>query len=175
MPLVKRGRVVEDSYLRVPDDAPVPEGVPVIVPAARFLADADGLLRRNPRLGVLWPNGRKVAELSPWLDRLALVALTFPNFRDGRAYSQARQLRERYGFRGELRATGEILRDQFLFLIRAGFDALEVKKAADAAAFAEAVGRYSVFYQQSANGFAPVRRARVVAAGGERVATAMAR
>ena len=73
--------------------------------------------------------------------------MIFPNFRDGRAYSQARQLREHYGFRGEMRATGEVLRDQFLFLIRAGFDAFEVKKDTDAAAFASAVARYSVYYQ----------------------------
>ena len=177
MPLVKRGRVVEDTYLRVVDDAPIPDGVAVIVPAARFLADAAELTRRSAPTGLVWPNDRKVAELAPWLDRLALIALTFPNFRDGRAYTQARQLRERYGFRGELRATGEILRDQFLFLIRAGFNSLEVKKAADAAAYAEAVGRYSVFYQQSANGSAPVQRRRLsrAAAGGECVATELAR
>ena len=66
--------------------------------------------------GVLWPNDRDVAELAPYLDRLALVALAFPNFKDGRAYSQARILRERHRFRGELRATGQVLRDQFLFL-----------------------------------------------------------
>ena len=62
----------------------------------------------------------------------------FPSFKDGRAYSQARVLREQYGFRGELRATGNVLRDQFLFLLRAGFDAFEVVKDADAAVFAEA-------------------------------------
>jgi len=173
MPLVERGRVVEDPYLRVVDDAPIPDGAAVIVPAARFLADAVELTRRGAPTGLIWPNDRKVAELAPWLDRLALIALIFPNFRDGRAYTQARQLRERYGFRGELRATGEVLRDQFLFLIRAGFDSLEVKKAADAAAYAEAVGRYSVFYQQSANGSASVQRRRLLrsTAGGERIAT----
>ena len=172
MPLVKHGRVVEDPYLRVVDDAPIPDGAAVIVPAARFLADAAELTRRGAPTGLIWPNDRRVAEFTPWLDRLALIALTFPNFRDGRAYTQARQLRERYGFRGELRATGEILRDQFLFLVRAGFDSLEVKKAA-AAAFAEAVGRYSVFYQPSADGFAPAQRRRLLGstAGGERIAT----
>ncbi len=174
MPLVKRGRVVEDPYLRVVDDAPIRDDAAVIVPAARFLADAAELSRRSAPTGLIWPNDRKIAELAPWLDRLALIALTFPNFRDGRAYTQARQLRERYGFRGELRATGEILRDQFLFLTRAGFDSLEVKKAADAAAYAEAVGRYSVFYQQSANGLAPAQRRRLsrLAAGGEHIAPA---
>jgi uncharacterized protein (DUF934 family) len=159
MPLVKRGRIVADPYVRVVDD--VADDVVVILPAARFLAHAAELARRAAPTGVLWPNDRRVAELAPWLDRLALVALAFPSFRDGRAYSQARQLRERYGFRGELRATGDVLRDQFLFLIRAGFDSLEVKKDADAAAFAEAVGRYSVFYQPSTDGRASTARQRL--------------
>jgi uncharacterized protein (DUF934 family) len=162
MPLVKHGRMVADSYVRIVDDAPVADDVAVIVPAARFLADAAELAQRAAPTGVLWPNDRRIAELAPWLDRLALVALVFPSFRDGRAYSQARQLRERYGFRGELRATGDVLRDQFLFLIRAGFDALEVRKDADAAAFAEAVGRYSVFYQASADGRAATARQRLL-------------
>jgi uncharacterized protein (DUF934 family) len=152
MPLVKNGRIAEDRYVRVLDDAPLPDGVPVIVPAARLLADAAELARRESPVGVLWLNDRRVAELSPHLDWLALVALVFPKFKDGRAYSQARQLRERYGFRGELRATGEILRDQFLFLERAGFDSLEVNKVADAAAFEEASRRYSVFYQPTGDG-----------------------
>jgi uncharacterized protein (DUF934 family) len=161
MPLVKQGHIVEDRYVRVLDDAPIPDGVPAIVTADRFLADAAGLAARLAPVGVLWPNNRKVVELEPWLGRLALIALTFPKFRDGRAYSQARLLRERYGFRGELRATGEILRDQFLFLIRAGFDSLEVTKAADAEAFAAAVSTYSVFYQPSTDGRLAVRRRRV--------------
>jgi uncharacterized protein (DUF934 family) len=96
------------------------------------------------------------------------VALVFPNFRDGRAYSQARLLRERYGFRGELRATGEVLRDQFLFLVRAGFDAFEVKKDVDVAAFAAAVARYSVFYQPTADGRPSALRARLAQPAGVR-------
>jgi uncharacterized protein (DUF934 family) len=147
MPLIKNGRVVEDRFVRILDDAPIPDGVPVIVPAARFLADAEDILRRDAPTGVEWPNNRKVAELEPYLDRLAMVVLAFPNFKDGRGYSQARQLRERYRFAGELRAAGQILRDQFLFLVRAGFDALEVKKPADAEVFAATLARYSVFYQ----------------------------
>jgi uncharacterized protein (DUF934 family) len=147
MPLVKAGRVVEDRYVRWPDDAPVPNDVAVIVPAARLLAQSAELGRRHAATGVLWPNHRDVSELRPYLDRLALIALEFPTFRDGRAYSQARGLRERHGFAGELRATGQVLRDQFLFLVRAGFDTLEVVKDADAAAFANAISRYGVFYQ----------------------------
>jgi uncharacterized protein (DUF934 family) len=161
MLLVKNSHVVDDTYVRILDDAPIPDDVPVIVPATRFLADAAEIAGRSAPTGVLWPNNRKIAELAPWLDRLALVALVFPVFKDGRAYSQARQLRERYGFRGELRATGDVLRDQFLFLLRAGFDAFEVKKPADAPAFAASVARYTVFYQPSADGRASALRQRL--------------
>ena len=161
MPLVKAGRIVDDAYIRALDDAAIPDGVPVIVPARRFLADASELVARDAPLGVLWPNDRRVAELEPWLHDLSLIALIFPKFRDGRAYSQARLLRERYGFRGELRATGEVLRDQFQFLLRAGFDAFEVKKPADAEIFAQAAARFSVFYQPSADGRLPALRRRV--------------
>ena len=160
MPLVRAGQIIEDRFVRVLDDAPVPEGVAVILPAARLLADARDLVLRQAPTGVIWPNDRKVAELAAYLDWIAVVALVFPNFRDGRAYSQARLLRERYQFRGELRATGQVLRDQLLFLHRAGFDAFEVTKDADAAAFAEAVCRYSVFYQPTGDGRASTLTAR---------------
>ena len=152
MPLVKSGRVVEDQFVRIADDAPVPNGVAVIVTGARFLADAEALTQRVEAVGVLWPNNRPIAELAPYLNRIALVALVFPGFRDGRAYSQARILRERYGFGGELRATGQVLRDQFLFLLRSGFDSFEVTKETDVAAFAESIRRFDVFYQPTGDG-----------------------
>jgi len=161
MPLVENGKIVEDRYLRVDDAAPLPERTPVIVSAKRFFAEADALTRRDGSVGVLWPNDRRVAELQPWLGHLALVALHFPKFRDGRAYSQARLLREQYGYGGTLRATGDVLRDQFTFLVRAGFDSFEVKKPADARVFAESVERYSVFYQPTADGRVPALRKRV--------------
>jgi uncharacterized protein (DUF934 family) len=165
MPLVRSGKVVEDRFVRVADGEPVPEQGPVIVSADRFLADADEFAQRQDAVGVIWPNNRSVAELEPHLTRLALIALVFPAYKDGRAYSQARVLRERYGFRGELRATGQVLRDQFLFLIRAGFDAFEVAKSADAAAFEEAARRYSVFFQPTGDGRMTVARVRTGRAG----------
>ena len=161
MPLIRNAEQVEDRYRRILDDAPVPDEGGVIVPAARLLADALELLGRAGATGVIWPNDRDVAALAPFLDRLALVALVFPTFKDGRAYSQARTLRERYRFRGELRATGDVLRDQFLFLHRAGFDSFEVKKLEDAAAFCEALQRYNVFYQPAADGQVSALRRRL--------------
>jgi uncharacterized protein (DUF934 family) len=152
MPLVKNGKISGDAFVRVADDAELPIGGAVLISAARFLADADALSRRLGKTGVIWPNNRDVDDLVPYLDRLAAVALLFPTFRDGRAYSQARLLRERYNYRGELRATGQILRDQFVFMLRAGFDAFEVKKDSDAEAYVNTVKRYSVFYQPTGDG-----------------------
>jgi uncharacterized protein (DUF934 family) len=152
MPLVKNGKIVEDAFIHVPDGAELPGDGAVLVSATRFLDDPESLLLRSGKLGVIWPNNRDVDDLVPWLDRLAVVALVFPTFRDGRAYSQARLLRERHGYDGELRATGQVLRDQFVFMLRAGFDALEVKKEADAEAFAVTAKRYSVFYQPTGDG-----------------------
>ena len=160
MRLVKSGHVIEDSFVRVADDAPLPADRPVIVSGARYLAGAAEFAGRTAPIGVAWPNNRRVAELAPHLANLALVALEFPKFRDGRAYSQARQLRETHGFRGELRATGDVLRDQFIFMVRAGFDAFEVKKDKDVAAFASEIARHTVFYQPTGDGRLPAARAR---------------
>ena len=152
MPLVKNGKIATDIYTHVADGAEIPAAGAILVPAAHFLEDPEALLRRPGKVGVVWPNNRDIDELVPYLDRLAAVAVVFPSFRDGRAYSQARLLRERYRFQGELRATGQVLRDQFVFMLRAGFDALDVKKEKDADAFAETVKRYTVFYQPTGDG-----------------------
>jgi uncharacterized protein (DUF934 family) len=152
MPLVKTGKISTDAFVHVADDAELPDDGAVLISATRFLGDAETLSRRNGKTGVVWPNNRDLDDLVPYLDRLAMVALVFPSFRDGRAYSQARLLRERHGFKGELRATGQVLRDQFVFMLRAGFDAFEVKKESDAEAFTNTAKRYSVFYQPTGDG-----------------------
>ena len=152
MPLVKNGKIATDIFVHVPDGAELPGEGAVLVSATRLLEDPEALLRRPGKLGVIWPNNRDVDDLVPFLDRLATVALVFPTFRDGRAYSQARLLRERHGYDGELRATGQVLRDQFMFMLRAGFDALEARKQSDVEAFATTAKRYSVFYQPTGDG-----------------------
>lgn len=152
MPLVKGGEIVADRYVRVLDDAPIPADGAVLIPAERFIAAAPELTQRKAATGVIWPNNRDIDELAPYLDKLSVIALVFPKYQDGRAYSQARILRERYGFRGELRATGQVLRDQFVFMLRAGFDSFEVKKEADAKVFGAVAKRYSVFYQPTGDG-----------------------
>ena len=152
MPLVKNGAVTADAYVHVGDDLEIAVDGAALIPATRFLADPAALVARSSPTGVIWPNNRDLDDLVPYLDKLSVVALVFPTFRDGRAYSQARLLRERYGYTGELRATGQVLRDQFVLMLRAGFDAFEVKKDADAEAFAATVKRYTVFYQPTGDG-----------------------
>ena len=152
MPLVKNAKILSDLFVHVADGAELPGDGAVLISAARFLDDPETLCRRAGKLGVIWPNNRDVDDLVPYLDRIALIALVFPSFRDGRAYTQARLLRERHGYDGELRATGQVLRDQFVFMLRAGFDSFDVKKQADAEAFGEAARRYTVFYQPTGDG-----------------------
>ena len=122
------------------------------IPAAKRAAALDEVLHHATATEVIESALRVVGR-----EHLALV---FPAYKDGRAYSQARLLRERYRFRGELRATGQVLRDQFLFLVRAGFDSFEVLKSADALAFEEATRRYSVFFQPTGDGRMTVARVR---------------
>ena len=152
MQLIENGHPIEDRFTRVPAEEALPEGVPVLISADRFLGEAEALKSRQAPVGVIWPNNRPIGELEPYLGQISLVALVFPTFRDGRAYSQARLLRERYKFRAELRATGQVLRDQFVFMLRAGFDSFEVVKQADAEAFASTARRYTVFYQPTGDG-----------------------
>jgi uncharacterized protein (DUF934 family) len=152
MPLVKGGKIATDAFVHVADDAEIPGDGAILVSAVRFVENAGALSQRAGPTGVIWPNNRDLDDLVPHLANVAMVALVFPTFRDGRAYTQARLLRERHGFKGELRATGQVLRDQFVFMLRAGFDAFVVKKQSDAEAFATTVKHYSVFYQPTGDG-----------------------
>ena len=95
MPLVKGGKITADPYLHVADGAELPAEGAVLVSAARFLENPEALFARAGKVGVIWPNSRDIDDLMPYLERLGSVALVFPTFRDGRAYSQARLLRER--------------------------------------------------------------------------------
>ena len=126
MPLYKGGAFRDDPWLIIDDQAAVPDGKDVIVGKARFLTEIEALLARSGRLGVVLVAGGNLDGLVPYLGRLSLIELRIPKYSDGRFYSIARLLRDRHGFLGELRASGDVLRDQVLHLLRAGFDALDV-------------------------------------------------
>lgn len=121
--LIRDRQVVEDHWQTVATGEVAPATGDVIVPLATFLADTPALLGRQGRLGVLLQPGEDLAELVPYLPQLALVAINFPVFFDGRGLSSARELRERHGFRGEIRAVGDVQRDVLFGMYRCGFNA----------------------------------------------------
>jgi uncharacterized protein (DUF934 family) len=166
MPLLKDGRLVEDPWRVIDDASPLPASEPAIVSFARFQAERDALLARAAPLGVRLRNTDAADALAGVVDRLELIALEFPKFSDGRAYSQARTLRERLGYAGELRATGDVLIDQALFMRRCGFDAYEIADAARSPRFVAALETFSVFYQPAGDGRAPVAALRRFASAG---------
>lgn len=125
MALWKNGTFAEDAFRRVADDDTVGNSEAVIVSLERFRAERDELLARETPLGVLIAPGADWSDIAADLPRLAVVAADMPKFADGRAFSIGRLLRERDGFRGELRATGAFFLDQIPFLKRVGFDAFE--------------------------------------------------
>src|SRR5690606_21156520 len=110
----------------------------------------------NMPLGVLLHAWDRPEDIAGDLDRLSVVALDFPKYQDGRAYSSARILRERYGYKGEVRAVGNVLPDQFLFMHRCGFDAYGVADPAKAALWERMLGQIDVFYQPTGDGRKPI-------------------
>ena len=147
MPLIKGGRFVADPWRSLADDEAMPEAGRVIISRARWLKERDTLATAPGQLGLRLPNDIAVAKLAGDLDRFTLIVLNFPRFTDGRAYSQARLLRGRLGFTGELRAEGDVLRDQLLFMRRCGFDAFAVGERALFENWLHAFREIDVFYQ----------------------------
>jgi len=147
MPLIKEGVIAEERWRLLADDEPLPDEGPVLVSLERWQREENALLARAGLLGVRLKAGQHPEAIAAHVRRLVLVALEFPKFTDGRAFSYARLLRERYGYTGELRAVGQVLRDQLLFMHRCGFDAYEIARTDAAEVWRKALAEISVFYQ----------------------------
>jgi uncharacterized protein (DUF934 family) len=159
--ILRRREIVADDWMHLGEDAA--DGAPLIVPLAELRKDPDRWWQWSGRLGVRLAPVDRVEELEDELPRLDLVAVEFPTPVDGRGYSQARLLRERLGFRGELRAVGAGVRqDQVFLLARCGFDAIELADGEDADGARRALQRYDVAYQPGSPATA-IRRQRFFA------------
>lgn len=156
MPLVKRGEVIQDPWMTLSDDAAAPDTGPVIVSLQRWKREQNALISRQDPCGVRLKSDELAQEIANDVSRLALIAIEFPAFRDGRAYSTARILRERFGFKGELRAVGNVLQDQLLFMQRCGFDALDITDPHTAGNWTRAFSEFSVWYQPTGDGRIPI-------------------
>ena len=155
MPLFRESGIVEDPWQKLGEDAPVPADGMVLVSLARWREARAALLARRGPVGVALANTDAVEGLASDVSRLDLIALHFPKFSDGRAYSQARLLRGRLGYAGELRATGNVLQDQALFMLRCGFDAFESEQKGFCEALARARALFSVVYQPAEDSRTP--------------------
>ncbi len=161
MALIKQGRLVEDPWVAVDDIADLQgadlQGAdfqgndPLLVPFDLWRENRAALAGRDGPIGIRLAPGQSPEAIADEVERFDLIALPFAKFTDGRAYSHARLLRERYGYTGELRAVGEVLRDQFLFMHRCGFDAFEVADDRTADGWLAALTEISGAYQPTAD------------------------
>ncbi|HEY1384118.1 MAG TPA: DUF934 domain-containing protein, partial [Dongiaceae bacterium] len=126
MALLRHGALQPNSWRFVGDDAAIPVDEPVTVSLKRWQAECEILRGRNAPVGVRLKNDEQALALGEDVHRLSLIEVEFPKFTDGRAFSQARILRDKLGYRGELRGIGNILRDQYFYMTRCGIDSVEL-------------------------------------------------
>ncbi|HUH92887.1 MAG TPA: DUF934 domain-containing protein, partial [Casimicrobiaceae bacterium] len=161
--LIRSGAIVEDRWTLLRDAASLAEvpRSPAIVPLALWLAGREALRPRSD-VGVWLKPDDDADLLAPDCPALPLIAVDFPQFIDGRGYSIARILRERHGFAGELRAIGDVLRDQLYYLAQCGFDAFAVRGDRDLADALKGLADFSDGYQATWRRPVPLFRRRAI-------------
>jgi len=161
--IIKDNQVVPDTWELLPKDTTLDQLTntgDVIVPLAMWLEHSRALKARDGRLGV-WLDADEEAELiADDLDSFAVIALNFPVFSDGRNYSNARLLRDRYQYQGELRSIGDVLRDQLFFMRRCGFNAYALREDHDPHAALASLQDFSEVYQAATDQPLPLFRRR---------------
>jgi len=166
--LIKERRIVADSWrlLRREASGELPEVQSegrTIVPLALWVAHREDFLA-NPDFSGVWLDANEGPEaIAGDLARLSVIAVNFPKFGDGRGYSTARLLRERYGYTGELRAIGDVLHDHLHFMEQCGFDAFALREDQDIGEALRAFDDFSDAYQTSARRPVPLFRRRLAA------------
>ena len=162
MRVIKEDRIVEDNWTRIaaPEaGAELPAG-DLIVPFPYWKDNRQNLAGHAGRLAVCLNGDDRVEDVAQYLDEFSLIALEFPVFKDGRCYSHARLLRDRYGYEGDLRAVGDVLRDQLFYMRRCGISSFQVREDKDIEDALQAFKDFSVRYQTAADGAQPIYRLR---------------
>lgn len=154
MAIFSREGVLDDVWTHLEDEQPIPGGA-WTVSARRWLSDGD-VRNQGGTPGIRVQPDMDVEELAGHLDGVQLVVVHLPKFKDGRAFTQARLLRSRLGFQGEIRATGPVIPDQLQFLYRCGVDTIELPEGANLQTWQRAMSRFETFYQPGIRGSDPV-------------------
>lgn len=161
--IIKNNEVIDETWHFLPKDASF-DGISncddLIVPLALWREHGHALKARDGGLGVWLDSDEEAEEIGSDVQYFQVIALNFPAFTDGRSYSNARLLRDRYGYKGELRAVGDILRDQLFYLQRCGFDAFAIRADKDPYEALEGLKDFSVTYQASTDEPNPLFRRR---------------
>lgn len=163
MPLIKDGRFVADDWARPASGEEIPAGAKLLLPLDRLIEEGAALAEAGHSLGAEVSNDMDLAVLDAWVQRLQLVAVAFPKSSDGRGFSMAARLR-RHGYRGELRASGHLIADQYALAKGCGFDSVEISEDLAArqpeAHWAEADRSMSLAYQRGYGGVRNILSAR---------------
>lgn len=161
--IIKNGAVVAETWHLLPLDATL-DGISnsddLIVPLALWLESSHALKARDGGLGVWLQSHEQIEDIADDLGQFQVIALDFPAFTDGRHFSTARLLRERYNYTGEVRAIGDVLRDQIFFMHRCGFDAFAVRADRDPHDALKGLSDFSVTYQAAVDEPQPLFRRR---------------
>lgn len=165
--IIKNGQIVDDNWqilklaegeeaasVALPDES-------TLLPLAIWQARKEEILGRGQPVGIWLDSAEGPEAIAADLGHFTVIALNFPKFADGRAYSTARLLRERYGYQGELRAIGDVLHDQLFFMKRCGFDAYAVRADKDIQAALAGLNDFSETYQTAIDQPQPLFRRRV--------------
>ena len=170
--IIKNGQIVDDAWLvlklseeQAPESVALPD-TPTLLPLAVWLAHKDEILARKQPVGIWLESNEGPESIANDLKHFTIIGVNFPKFADGRGYSTARLLRERYAYRGEIRAIGDVLRDQLQNLRRCGFDAFAVREGRDLEDALRGFADFSEHYQTAVTEPQPLFRRRADA--GER-------
>ena len=160
MVLLKNGTVETDLYTDVSAEDMLPETGAITVSLTQWQEHRDALIQRSDSLGIVLRSDEKPESIANDLSHFNVIALEFPAFSDGRAYSYARLLRDRYGYAGELRAVGDVLLEKLHFMHRVGFNSFDVQSKDAAKAWEIAAADISVWYQATGDGRTPILKLR---------------
>jgi uncharacterized protein (DUF934 family) len=152
MPLLRDGIVSENIYTDVSATESLPNEGALLISLEQWHEHRNALTGRNDPLGIILRSDEKPEVIATDLHEFDVVALDFPAFGDGRAYSYARLLRDRYNYTGELRAIGDVLLEQLHFMHRVGFNAFDVADDNAIQAWKTAAADIHVWYQPTGDG-----------------------
>lgn len=157
--IIKQGTLIENEWTSIGAEDQIPLEGKVLVHLEAFVENKDVLLARGD-LGLIVTGETPLEDIQGFAKQLPVIAISFPAFTDGRGYTLARELREKLGYEGELRAVGDVLQDQLFYLSRVGFNAFDIAEHQDPASAIEGLQDFTVKYQAANDEPLPIYRRR---------------